>query len=281
MISTQRERATPTLLLVALAVVLVVGCNAQTEKNTGLALTSGNGSGSGGGTGSSGGTGPQLPAPPVANSWGLMNGGFNPTTFTVRGYAYNSAFSTLNVDIYIGGPMGTGTLVASAVPADYSYFLFPSGPYWLTTPGSNPKTNGYAVPAAYRDGVARQMWVYAIDPNSGVRNNIGGSPTAFWAGQNTAGRNYWNANVRALLTSRCANCHQHSFNSAPSQDEAYYVTKSMLFNPSKFKGGSATINELIGKGIGQYGHGGGNVCNGVNGSPCDTFQAWWNVEFGP
>jgi hypothetical protein len=122
----------------------------------------------------------------------------------------------------------------------------------------------------YQDGKMREFYAYAIDPTTGARNALGGSPMAVWAGVNTAAKTYFTNTVVPALNANCSACH------SPPTD--YVSDKYVLANPTKFGGGTATNNDFINRALGVN-HPGGNRCGTASGVPCNTFQTWWGMEF--
>jgi hypothetical protein len=256
MINTHSLRAgsAPAVLVMALALI-VTGCPSKTEStNKSEPLTSstgGSGSGGSGGTTGSGGSTP--------NAAGVVSS-FDPPNSLVRGYAYDPDNTNISffVELWLNGPRPGGTPLGQ-LQANTVRFLFPSGPYGFS----------YTVPMAYQDGKLRQIYAYAIDPNTGARNELGNSPMGFWAGENTAGKAFFNTNVLPVLNANCTSCHTVG---------DYIAEKFQLAAPTKFGGGTATNNELINRALGQA-HGGGNRCGTPAGTPCAQFQQWWAMEF--
>lgn len=178
----------------------------------------------------------------------------------VHGYAYDPTDTTMavTVNLYGDGPKGSGTLIASVV---------------ANQAGSDGDTPGnhafiYQLPAAWRDGQSHGLHVYIGDSDEPMAT----TPRAYTAYSfSTAGRNFYNANVRTALNS-CTGCHTITY------EQQFYS----LIAPSPALGGTATNNQLINKPAQVNGvrHGGGMRCNGINASPCNVIQQWWAIEFG-
>lgn len=136
-------------------------------------------------------------------------------------------------------------------------------------PGSDGNYSGdhafrIALPPAARDGKEHTLTLKVGDV-------VVGSPVKFTAyAPKDAGRAYFSNTVQPALDRACRRCHAIQ----------YEVQYSALLTPAPNKGGTATNNSLINFAAGER-HPGGNVCGGKNGNPCDLFQTWWTMEFGP
>ena len=97
---------------------------------------------------------------------------------TASGWTYDSDAATQSndVQIYINGPAGSGTLLAT-----------------VTTNNSRPDVNSYykitgnhgysySIPANYRDGISHQLYVYGIDKTGDGNFLLTGSPKSFTLG---------------------------------------------------------------------------------------------------
>jgi cytochrome c553 len=93
------------------------------------------------------------------------------------------------------------------------------------------------------------------------------------AAPSQSGRDFFAANLRANLQTRCGGCHPVNY------DQQY----ASLSTPLPAAGGTALNNELINMASGRNGnvnHPGGNVCGGKNAGVCVQIQQWWGIEFG-
>jgi hypothetical protein len=254
-----RLRRPVTALLLVAAAGLATGCLSQSTNSSEPLLSSGTSSGTGGsGSGSGTGSGTGGTGSPTPNGSGLLSS-FDPPNSRVNGYAYNANApgTSYIVEFFLNGPRGTGTALGQIL-ANQFRFLFPNGNYGYS----------FTIPMAYQDGIVRQIWAYQVDGT--VRNELGNSPMAFWAGENPAGRNVFNTSASPSLNSRCTSCHAIG---------DYNALKQMMNSPSKFQGGTRENNELINVAKGG-GHGGGNICGGgFTGPPCPQIRAWYDAEF--
>ncbi len=182
---------------------------------------------------------------------------------TVYGWAANLSSPASLVTVYFyhnDTATGLGTLIGSTV---------------ANLPGPNnvgPSVGHYfsfTVPAQFRDGAVHQLYAYAAEAKP--ENVLPGAPLTYASyNQNPAAKVYFNNTVKPAMTA-CMSCHTVDY------DIFYYA----LIAPAKYQGGTALNNTLINKPSLTIPHGGGNVCGGKNGSPCNLFQTWWTMEFGP
>ena len=177
----------------------------------------------------------------------------------VFGYARNpdNASDTVDVFVYVGGPVGQGDLVATVTANERGPGGSQAGHYF-----------SYDLPSQYLDGVARDVYVYAMSASS---ENLLPSPATARAWEISAeAETYFNNNMRSFL-SRCVECH-----GTPAQEYSnrFYV----LASPKPGEGGSPTNNTFYQKLTGQGGHGGGTFCSGSNGI-CGDVQELWRIQF--
>lgn len=131
--------------------------------------------------------------------------------------------------------------------------------------GNYPGDHAFRVtlPAALRDGKSRT--VQAKVGEVAVGTALGYVAYA----PKDAAKAYYTNTVAPVLNGRCSGCHVVQ----------YEVQYGALISPTPAKGGTVTDNTLINYAAGMNAHPGGNVCGGKNGSPCNLFQTWWNMEF--
>lgn len=193
-------------------------------------------------------------------------GGISTITFdgTVQGWALDTAnpAAKVNVVFYINNSsVGVGTSVGSQM-ANLDGVVPVSSPAYQ-------HSFSFRLPATYTNGSTNTVFVYV---NTATPGNAlpSGSKTFAAFSPTVAGMNYYNNTVKPALTI-CSNCHFVDY------AEQY---RALAF-PSPRDGGTATNNALIQRPGGVVGHGGGNICGGINGTPCNLFQQWWALEFGP
>lgn len=127
----------------------------------------------------------------------------------------------------------------------------------------------FTIPAQFRDGAVHKLYAYAVEAKA--ENALPSSGLSYASyNQNPAARTYFQNTVRPAMTA-CMGCHSVDY------DIFYYA----LITPPKYQGGTALNNNMINKPSNTIAHGGGNVCGSKNGSPCNLFQTWWTMEFGP
>lgn len=178
---------------------------------------------------------------------------------TITGWAYDpdAPDANVGVKVYFDGDQATGTLVAetSANLAGFDNNL--SGNHAFQTP----------LPLELIDNSEHNLYVYATIGGEDVL--LKGSPYAYTAfAKADGGLDFYNNNVRGNLNA-CTNCHTFDYN-------AHWAS---LVNPSPAEGGTATNNLLFNKVSGATNHAGGTFCAAGNGSPCDQFRSWWELEF--
>jgi cytochrome c553 len=193
-------------------------------------------------------------------------GGISTVTFdgVVQGWAVDSANPTakVNVVFYINDTgVGIGTSIGSQT-ANLDGVVPVSSPAYQ-------HSFSFTLPTQYKNGTTHTIYVYA---NSASPANVlpAASKTFAAFAPTVAGMNYYNNTVKPALNV-CASCHFVDYG------EQY---RALAF-PSPREGGTATNNSLIARPGGLTGHGGGNICGGINGTPCNLFQQWWALEFGP
>ena len=184
------------------------------------------------------------------------------TAGKISGYAVNTSNTTqsLSVKFYLNGAAGVGTALGTVM---------------ANLPGSGGGFTGnnsfsYDLPTSAADGNSKDLYLYAL--LDGAEKALPGNPykvTAYTPKQ--AGRDYYEATLRPLLQSSCANCHVIGYSQ-------HYVS---LISPTPAAGGTALLNEMINRPSGSVSHPGGNVCGGKNGGLCVQIQQWWAREFGP
>lgn len=169
---------------------------------------------------------------------------------------------SLTIEILMNGPRGIGTSLGPMTANEFSVLSRVPGNHGLSLP----------LPDGFNgNGDTHSVYLYAQDQSF---NWIltGGSPWQYSNYQmSAAGRDFFQNQISPRVDS-CRSCH------SVSADSFY----EYLLQPAPNGGGTATNNLLIGKARGSFnglGHGGGNLCGGINGSPCGEFQAWWNMEF--
>jgi hypothetical protein len=123
------------------------------------------------------------------------------------------------------------------------------------------------LPTATRDGKPHTAYLFAVVGGKEVAVGPAAPFTAY--APRAAGQAYYTKTIAPLLQSRCSACHVVSY------DQQY----ASLISPAPTGGGAATANQLIDRASGAN-HPGGNICGSKTGSPCDTFQQWWTLEFG-
>jgi hypothetical protein len=186
---------------------------------------------------------------------------YSQQTGEISGNAYDSSNSSIvvTVEIYINGPMGSGTLLSS-VSANQTLV-------------SGGVANGftYTPAAAYIDSTPRKLYAYMSEPGGSAPVLIGGASVDYFAGPDANGVAYFNANLSSTLGSKCVACHQSEWSN-------YYNARGELGDPSPISGGTATTNTLYLKASGGLNHSGGNQCAGN--SICQDIAAWWAKDFG-
>lgn len=164
----------------------------------------------------------------------------------------------LNAIVYAGGPVGTGTLVGSYPANQTGLGGQGAGHYFIFT-----------LPNNLRDGVLRDLYIYGNQATAA--NLLQGSPKRFASYlPKAAGQTYFQNTVGPALQQACSRCHGTL---------TYNDQFLNLVTPTPAEGGTATTNRLVQKPSAQITHGGGNVCGGINGSPCNLIQEWWRREF--
>ncbi len=185
-------------------------------------------------------------------------------TGDVYGYAgsKNDPAAVAEINLYVGGPKGSGTLIAT--------FDADQNGYAGGIPGNHAFK--FKLPEAQRDGTSKVLHAYGkID---GVEFELGGSPYTFVAYTSTqAGQNYFASDVQPALNNTCSNgsCHASGF----AYNGAYY----RLITPSPAAGGTASNNGIINRANGLLNHP-RNICDRVSGgAPCSQLRTWWGLEF--
>lgn len=179
---------------------------------------------------------------------------------TVTGEVKDPANPTVSqtVFFFVNGPQGQGLSAGSIVANQPS----------LGNSGGNTRFL-YVLPAEFRNGSVQTLYAYALI--GGTYQQIGGSPHTYAAyTPRPEGKAYYEANLLPTFQQRCVACHAVSYS-------GHY---SNLLSPTRFKGGTATNNDLINYISGTNRHGGGNFCGaGKSSGLCLTVQNWWNLEF--
>ena len=174
----------------------------------------------------------------------------------------NNTATAVSVSIYVDGPKGAGVFLQT-VSANMAGF---NGGY------SGLHAFSYDIPNQYRDGSARQFYLYAEHDNSDFL--LAGSPFSFTGFTPTAeGFAYYDSTLKPILINRCSSCHAINY-------DAHYAN---LSDPASGQGGSRTNNELINMPAGSHNgqnHPGGNICGSKDNSPCAEIANWWDLEFG-
>lgn len=188
---------------------------------------------------------------------------------TIYGWASESAnpTSTVTVDMYIGGPRGSGTLIGTA-PANQPYY------------GAEKTGNvgfRFTLPDMYRDGTSRTVYLYGRDvTTAGVFHELTDSPiTTVAYVPDPVAKSYYNANVIPYVNNNCVGCHSAAeFN----YDYAFYA---LLMRPTApHNGATSTSNTFYRKMFGSESHRGGARCNGnPANAPCNFLINTWNMEF--
>jgi len=179
----------------------------------------------------------------------------------VTGYAVDTRDESalLTVRIYVDDADGGGTPAVEGL-ANASGF---DGGY------KGDHAFRLTLPAAARDGKQHTLYLFAVV--GGKEEPIGTGVTYTAWTPKAAGRTYFTNTIQPVLQNRCGTCHPVSY-------DQQYVS---LIAPTPTMGGTALNNELINRANGSDGHPGGNLCGTKNGSPCNLFQTWWGMEFGP
>ncbi len=165
---------------------------------------------------------------------------------------------TFNAVVYVGGPVGTGTLVGS---------------YPANQPGLGGQGAGhyfiFNLPNNLRDGQLRDLYVYG--QSAVAANVLQGAPVRFAAYlPRAAAQTYYESTVRPALQTSCGNCH-----GTPDYNSNYLS----LVSPTPAEGATSSTNRLVQKPSGQITHGGGTICANANAGPCALIQEWWRREF--
>lgn len=183
----------------------------------------------------------------------------------VTGWAANPTDNNelVTVKFYLDGEQGgAGTFIGSTIAANAGF----NGGY------AGNHAFQYYIPLSYRDGSTHQLYVYASSNNQDYL--VSQTPWTFAAyTTSSAGFTFYQQSIKPLLDTRCATCHAVN----------YDLHFNNLLDPTPANGGSATNNQMVGMPAGSFGgvnHPGGNICGGINGSPCDLIQQWWTIEFG-
>ncbi|MBX4187217.1 MAG: right-handed parallel beta-helix repeat-containing protein, partial [Candidatus Doudnabacteria bacterium] len=111
---------------------------------------------------------------------------------TLYGWSYDPDANTspINVQIFVNGPVGTGTLIGTV-----------STTFTRTDVNSNfgiTGTHGFelVIPTQYRDGAAHNYYAYGIDFNDSTRSTLlGGSPRSITAGGTNPPSGSWTAPI--------------------------------------------------------------------------------------
>lgn len=180
----------------------------------------------------------------------------------VYGYAMLNSMPSekLQISLYIDGIAGTGQFqlkVDANLVGNGGTF---GGHYFE-----------YQLPDKFREGVSHTLYAYAGEETSD--RLIKGNGKTFVAYTfSTAGRNYFDTNLKPIFAKRCVSCHS-------ATDSSYENRFMALLNPTPAAGGTAVNNLIIRKLSGSTAHSGGNICGSVSNSPCSLIQEWWGIEF--
>jgi hypothetical protein len=117
------------------------------------------------------------PPPPPPNTLPVGNfDGMAPDGITLRGWSYDPDLSSSSntVQIFINGPLGTGTLIStqttSILRTDVNSSFSITGNHGFE----------FAIPTQYRDGLAHAYYIYGIDINDSTKSFLlTGSPKTF------------------------------------------------------------------------------------------------------
>jgi len=187
---------------------------------------------------------------------------FNQQTGGITGYAYNSnnPSQLISIQFYINGPMGSGTYLGSV---DANQVLIAEG---------NADGFSFQPAAAYMDSAPRKLYAYMVPSGASSATLIGGAAVDYFAGADSRGLAYFNANLANTLATQCVKCHGNTWSN-------YYTTRGNLGDPTPLSGGTATNNTFYQFISNQGGvHPGGNQCSGNN--LCNEVETWYSMDFG-
>ena len=131
----------------------------------------------------------------------------------------------------------------------------------------------YQPVAAYLNSVPHKLYAYMFAPGSQTGTLIGTGPTDYFAGPDSKGLAYFNANLSSTLSTTCVKCHGTSWSS-------YYMTRaSSRETPRAAQREHRQRTTLFYTYVsGGLNHPGGNQCSGN--SICQDLVTWWGMDFG-